>query len=76
MSTCPDLSFAVPGRKGIHVAPTVIGPEVPPQVQPEVVGQLPTTGWSQLPLLLLAAGLFVLLGLIALTLGMAQLRGS
>jgi len=55
----------------LAVAPVVIQPEVTPQPQ----GQLPTTGWNQLPLLL-AAGLLMLLGLISLMLGVVQLRRS
>ncbi|MBN2026612.1 MAG: hypothetical protein JW854_07640 [Actinobacteria bacterium] len=63
----PFLNFIV------QAAPAVIEPEV----TPEVVGpqQLPATGWDQLPLFLAAAAL-MLLGLMALMLGLLQLRRS
>jgi len=51
--------------------------EVVTPVQPEVKGEvaLPATGWNMLPLVL-AAGLLMLLGLMALMLGVVRLRRS
>ncbi|MEW6552683.1 MAG: LPXTG cell wall anchor domain-containing protein, partial [Actinomycetota bacterium] len=51
--------------------PVIIGPEVTPQVQ----GELPQTGMDMLPLVL-AAGLLMLLGLMALMLGLIRFSTS
>jgi uncharacterized protein (DUF2141 family) len=56
----------------LAVQAVVIEPVVAPTIAPE---QLPATGWNQLPLIL-AAGLLMLLGLIALMLGIVQLHRS
>ncbi len=56
----------------LAVQAVIIEPVVAPTIAPE---QLPATGWNQLPLIL-AAGLLMLLGLIALMLGIVQLHRS
>jgi uncharacterized surface anchored protein len=56
-----------------QVAGEVITPPVQPQVQPE--GTLPTTGWNLLPLVL-AAAVLMLLGMMALMLGVLRFRRS
>jgi hypothetical protein len=56
----------------VEAAPIIIVPPDEPQVGPQ---QLPATGWNQLSLML-AAGLFILLGMMALMLGVFHLRRS
>ncbi|NPV60563.1 MAG: hypothetical protein HPY75_13010 [Actinobacteria bacterium] len=56
-----------------EVAPEVITPPVPPQVQPEILGQLPATGADYMPLFMVS-GMLVLLGAIALALGVLRIR--
>jgi hypothetical protein len=65
------LNRKVPEVKGEIVEPPSSTPLITPQVQPEVRGALPTTGMNQLPAVL-AAGLLLLIGLMAIALGMRR----